>query len=296
MTAVTRLERRLSTLERAVVETVAYSDVFDFPLTVEELWRALPVVATSEEVLAALRRLDSLVSGAPPYYTLAGRGSLVATRARRAEASARLMRSAERYGRTIAQLPFVRMVAVTGALAVENSEDGDDVDYLIVTSPGRVWLGRMLTMAVVRLAKLRGVTLCPNYLLAETALVLPERDLYTARELLQMRPVAGPDVYQRMLVANAWCLGLLPNWEPDSPAEGERRNVIQTFAEQILGGRLGDVVERWLLRRKGGELRTQAATSEAVFDETMCKGHFDAHRERLQKALAQRLASMGVEP
>jgi hypothetical protein len=278
------------------VETVAYSDVFDFPLKAEEVWQALPVVATSEEVLAALQRLDGLVSQVPPYYTLAGRESLVATRARRAQTSAPLMRLAEHYGRLIGRLPFVRMVAVTGALAVENSDDSDDVDYLIVTAPGRVWLARALTMAVVRLAKLRGVTLCPNYLLAETALALPERDLYTARELLQMRPVAGLDVYQRMFVANAWCFGLLLNWEPDTPAEAGRHDVIQTFVELILGGRLGDVVERGLLRRKGSELRAQAATSEAVFDETMCKGHFDAHRERLQSALAQRLALMGVEP
>ena len=70
-----------------------------------------------------------------------------------------------------------------------------------------------MTMVVVRLAALRGVTLCPNYLLAESALALPDRDVYTARELLQMRADrAAQDVYERMLAANAWWRDLLPNW------------------------------------------------------------------------------------
>jgi hypothetical protein len=56
-------------------------------------------------------------------------------------------------------------------------------------------------------------------------------------------------------------------------------------------------MERWLLRRKGGELRARAGGgSEAVFDETQCKGHFDAHGARLRQALSSRLRRLGVEP
>jgi hypothetical protein len=296
VTAVARVPAALSLLERAVIESVAYSDVFDYPLTLEEIRRGLPVGASPVEVMAALEAVRDFVAAGTSHHALVGREALVETRARRAAASRRLMRRAFFYGRLIARLPFVRMVTVTGSLAVDNAEDGDDIDYLIATASGRVWLARALTMGVVRLASLRGLTLCPNYLLAETALELPERDAYTARELLQTRPVAGYAVYSRMLAANAWCAELLPNWQPDASPPDERLGLLKRLGEAVLGGRLGDALERWFLRRKGRELNALAgANGEVVFNEDVCKGHFDAHRARLESELARRLARLGVE-
>src|SRR5205085_8843103 len=101
------------------------------------------------------------------------------------------------YGHIMGGLPFVRMVAVTGALAMDNIADGD-VDYLVVTEPGRLWLCRALIVGLVRVAALRGTELCPNYFLSERALVLHERNLFIAHEVAQMVPVAGLETYQRM--------------------------------------------------------------------------------------------------
>jgi hypothetical protein len=296
VTVAARAPARLSALERAVVETVAYSDVFDFPLTLEEIHRGLPVAATGAEVVAALEAAGDFVTCGSRFYVLAGREGLLETRIRRQQASKRTMRQADAWGQLIARVPFVRMVTVTGSLAVDNAEDGDDVDYLVVTAPGRVWLARALTIAIVRLAGLRGLTLCPNYVLAETALALPERDVYTARELLQMRPVAGHDVYARMLAANAWCAELLPNWRLDSVRVVESRGVLTRLGEAVLGGRLGNALERWLLHSKGRELSDRGAgNGEAMFTAEVCKGHFDAHRARLEAELALRLSRLGLD-
>jgi hypothetical protein len=282
-----------TSLERAVFEAVAYADVFDFPVTLEEVLQALPATARRAdlaEVMAPAGSLAGLVGAAGRFYVLAGRESLIEVRRRRAEASGGLMRRGVRYGSLIARLPFVRLVAITGSLAVENAEAVDDVDYLIVTAKGRLWLTRALTMLVVRLAGLRGLTLCPNYLLSESALALRERDLYTARELLQMRLVGGQEVYARMLAENAWTRELLPNWDVAIETEKEPRSLPARLGERLLGGRLGDALERSLQRRKGGELRAQAGDKdEAEFNEDVCKGHFDAHRARLRDALAERM-------
>jgi hypothetical protein len=208
------------------------------------------------------------------------------------------MKTARSYGGVIARLPFVRMIAVTGSLAVDNAEAGDDVDYLIVTAPGRLWLTRTLVMAVVRFAALRGVTLCPNYLISESALALPQRDVYTARELAQMAPVTGFDTYDRMLAANEWYTAFLPNVAP--PAHGVESNDGRARssgrAERVLGARVFDKVEGWLMRRKARELRVQAGENpETRFDESMCKGHMDAYQSRTATAVARRLRELGVE-
>jgi hypothetical protein len=297
MTVEVRVQLTLSVLDRAVVESVAYSDVFDYPVTLEEIRRSLPIIATDADVEASLQAVRHYVSSGSPYYVLAGREALAETRARRAEASRRLLRRAGFYGRLIARLPFVRMVAVTGSLAVDNAEEDHDIDYMIVTAPGRVWLARALSIVVVRFAALRGLTLCPNYVLSQSALTLPERDAYTARELLQMRVLAGHGVYAHLLERNAWWFDLLPNWRPAVSNGETKRGLVRRLGEWLLGGSLGDALERRLLRRKGAELRAQAeGNAEAVFDETVCKGHFEGHRARLEASLTERLARLGLLP
>ncbi len=288
-----------SSLERGILEVVAYADVFDFPVTLDEITKALPMAAAKPEVEAALANsgpLTGQVNLAGRFYVLVGQEHLVEVRKRRHESSERLIRTATGYGSLISELPFVRMVAVTGSLAVENADAGDDIDYLIVTTKGRLWLARAMAILIVRLAGLRGVTLCPNYMLSESVLALSERDSYTARELLQMRPIAGHDVYERMLAENEWWRDLLPNWDASIEPTKRRRSFVARLGEVIMGGKKGDALERWLLQRKGNELRAKAGdNSETVFGADICKGHFESHRARLQGALAQRLRRMETQ-
>jgi hypothetical protein len=201
-------------LERAIVEAVAYADVFDYPLTADEVHRYLNGVTASRAgvraTLANGRLVPRLLSHAGRYYCLRGREAVIETRRERARLSATYWRRALGYGRLIAGLPFVRLVAVTGALAMDNVAD-DDVDYMIITEPGRLWSCRALVVAVVRWAALGGITLCPNYFLSENALVLSERSLFTAHEVAQMVPLAGWDTYDTFRRLNRWTERFLPN-------------------------------------------------------------------------------------
>src|SRR5512134_2299518 len=170
------------TTETAIMRAVLYADVFDYPLTVEEIHRYSVGVSTSlDEVRSLLRSsawLAAQLQCVGQFFMLAHRHPLAAVRSLRTGHASKLWKAAHWWGGLIAHLPFVRMVAVTGALAVNNAVAGDDVDFLIVTAPGRVWLSRAFTIAIVRLARLGGARLCPNYLLAETALAQDRRDLF----------------------------------------------------------------------------------------------------------------------
>src|SRR5438309_4176572 len=176
----------------------------------------------------------------------------VETRRARASTAAGYWRRAVRYGHLIGNLPFVRMVAVTGALAMDNVADGD-IDYLVITEPGRLWLCRALVVGLVRMAAVRGVELCPNYFLSEQALVLSERNLFTAHEVAQMVPLTGIETYQRLRVLNRWTDTYLPN------ANGHPRRIAPIeprphrtprIVERALRRRLRSPFEHWEMARK----------------------------------------------
>ena len=300
-------------VEAAILRAILYADVFDYPLTEDEIHRYLCGEAVSPESVRAKLTSSEWLAGRLSHvgnlYALAGRESLIKLRAARADASARLWPMARRFGALLAHLPFVRMVAVTGALAVNNAQanddgvaNGDDIDYLIVTTPGRVWLARAMTIAVVRLARLCNVALCPNYLLAETHLAQDQRDLFIAHELAQMIPLAGHEAYWRMRAANGWAADFLPNAatiprpETDSAPRGFGR-LMQGGAERSLSGFVGEALERWERRRKLRKFQPQLdqPRSAAVLDESRVKGHFDDYGWEALRRYAARCAKYGIE-
>src|SRR5207302_681992 len=192
---------------RGILQAVAYADIFDYALTVDEAHRYLVGAPTSRGtvrgVLTSSKLIPRVLNRSGRYLTLVGREATIETRRRRAAVSSAYWRRAIRYGRLIGGLPFVRMVAVTGGLAMDNVAD-DDIDYMVVTAPGRLWLCRALVVGLVRAAELRGVTLCPNYFLSERALALDEQNLFTAHEVTQMVPLTGSPIYERFRALNQW--------------------------------------------------------------------------------------------
>jgi hypothetical protein len=295
---VTQRSRGLDTLDLAVVETLAYADVFDWPLSAAEIYRYLPIAAELDDVENTLgsEHLSAIVTAIGSFHVLRGREHLVADRQHKAARSALLWTQAARYGRIVASLPWVRLVAVTGSLAVGAATDEADIDLFVVTADDRLWLARAMTIGVAKVAararSTRGLRLCPNYFLTATALDLPERDVYTAHELAQLVPLFGPRAYRELLERNAWYRDLLPNHAgytgPVAELGGRRVN---PGVERLLANPLVDRLERWERRRKIARLSAQA-TGETRFDETICKGHFEGYRERVLDALAGRMAAL----
>jgi len=282
-------------LLRSVFHTLAYSDVFDYPLTAGEIYRYLTWPdASLEDVTRALEDED-LFTRVGDYYTLRGREGIVVIRQRRAEVAKRLWPRAVRYGRILARLPFVRMVAVTGSLAMDNTDEDKDVDYMIVAAPNHLWTCRALSILIARFAKLEGVRLCPNYLVTTNALELQERSLYVAHELAQMIPLSGMEIYFRMCRLNSWITDYLPNAfvvsgmpQGVSPIPG--RSMVQRVLEVFLSLPIGNWLEKWEMDRKIARLsREQSASFESYFSADVCKGHIDRHGENLVTALAVRL-------
>jgi hypothetical protein len=282
----------------AILRTLTYADLFDYAMTPDEVFRYLiGVHASRAEVEAALddhSRLDGHIARVDGLLTLPQRHALVAARARLQAAARRQFPRARFYARVLAYVPFVRMVAITGGLAMENARDGDS-DYFIVTEPGRLWLVRGLAVALVRMARLFGDRLCPNMLLSANALALSDQNLYTAHEVVQMIPLYGLGLYRRMRALNEWTHAFLPNAHNLDVANVEHPlnrvgSWLKRVVERVLDSRIGDRIERWEMQRKIAKLSRQIpkGADDVIFSKDACRGFFSGHRRRVLTEFAAR--------
>jgi hypothetical protein len=296
----------MNVLSEAILQTVIYSDIFDYPLSAHEIQRYLSgLEASLDEVITALGS-NSAVRQAGVYYVLPGRQNIVEIRIQREKRSKELLPTALRYGRVLGRLPFIRMVALTGSLAVMNISGDEDLDYMLVTAPGRLWIARAFALLFNRFVKLFGHTICPNLILSENALEWSKHDLYSARELCQMIPVTGLDIYRRLMESNQWVGEFLPNayseaggaWHsqgapPHSQKRtltGTRASAFQKFLEFMLSSELGNRFEQWEMNRKIARFSTQEGFGEeTLFNADVCQGNFDHHGKWTRETMQQRL-------
>jgi hypothetical protein len=284
------------TICQAIRQAVTYADVFEYPLNAKEIYRYLPGIkvdfTTVEEML---KQHNNILSCQEGYYTLPGREALVNIRKKRELIASRLWPHALYYGERISNLPFVRMVAVTGALAMNNVENDADVDYFIVTEPGHVWLTRAMILALGRFSNRQGIVLCPNYIVSQRAMVFPDKNLYAAHELAQMIPLTGMAVYDEICRQNTWVFEILPNSEGASLAPGPQSSEKpRSLTSPILEGLFNTPPFRWLegweMRRKIPKLQhEQSFSGESEFSADVCKGHMNRHQNRTDRAFEDRL-------
>lgn len=296
-------------IEAAILRTVLYADIFNFALCVPEIHRFLihnqPVdhIATIQNALDRSSYLQPLLISQQGYIALHNRAGNITRRIERDAIYQSKITRTYRYGRWLAHIPFVRMVALTGAWAVGNpAHERDDFDYLLVTQPGRVWLARLLAVVLVRVVRLQGYEICPNYVLASDQLHQDRHDLYMAHELAQMTALYGHDVYETMMQANHWLMLYMANTtaQPMPPASTLPHFKLKQWAERLLSGAWGDALEHWEYRRKQRKFVNQMQyiqpiEADAKIDSGHVKGHFQDHGQRVLKQYQARLATYGLE-
>ena len=208
-----RASGRNAEVDRAILRTVLYASLFQAPLTVTQLHRALMDVGVDRiEIRGRLRRsfLRERLAFTGEYVFLRGREACLDLHRERRRRTAELLEAHRPLLRMVAGFPFVRLLALSGACAHDNATDSD-VDVFLVVRRGRAW-SVFLALMILSKALGRRRTLCVNYLVDEDGLALPEHDLFTAAEIVGLRPLAGGPSYLQFVEANAWVAERFPNF------------------------------------------------------------------------------------
>jgi hypothetical protein len=201
--------------ELAVLRSVIYASLFDYPLTLAQLHGTLVEVEADAAQVEAWWRHSDLLQAAVEHrdglYFPAGRSDLIDTRTRREALSRDLLDRDQRVIALVSRMPFVRMVAVSGSLAHLNAERSADLDLFVITAPHRVW---SVTLSVLIVARLLGwrKRMCLNYVISEQALRIAPADLFAANQIIHLRPIVGHDVFARLVDANPFVRKFYPNF------------------------------------------------------------------------------------
>ena len=197
--------------------SVIYHDLFDYPLNFQDLikWH-------SGKNATTIKRTGKVTSKRG-FYFLEGREGLIYKKLLRKRISAKKIKIADNAAKILSFVPGVKMVAVTGSLAMENSSEDSDIDLMIVTKRGLLWTTRLLAYTAVRLFGIQTRNpgmgeqknkLCLNIWLDERDLNWPkgDRNIYTAHEIAQIIPIVNKGrTYEMFLMENKWILNFWPN-------------------------------------------------------------------------------------
>ena len=257
-------------LPAAIYKTIEYAKLFQYPLRSDELRERLFDIEVDE---ATFRRvLDSL--------HLEPDAHLLKLRAEREKISDAAVREVQPHLRTLASMPFVRMIAFSGSTAHRNMTSMEDVDLFIIVEDGKLWT---LFLCAVVWAKIKGLRkrLCMNYLISDAALPLLETDLFTAQQAASLKPIFGKSMYDRFIGANPFIRRRFPNFDSrrhrEMYPEIEVGRGKQVF-ERVLRGpvRILELLSRLVLGPHLSRKRTRE--SEVCLDTRRLKLHLRSHK------------------
>ena len=216
---------RVSELQKDIIKTLAYADIFDFPLKDEEIFKWL--ISSSNIPLTSFKKTlkemtdKGVLDQQGDYYCLPGKEKNLKTRQARTKFSQVKLILAQKAAQKLSWLPTLKMVGVTGALAMGNCEEDDDIDFIVITAANRLWFSRMILYLIspvlgIKRRKPREKVvkdkICFNLFLDENHLRINPQNLFLAHEICQIKPLLNKDnTYEKFLWENRWVSNFLPN-------------------------------------------------------------------------------------
>jgi hypothetical protein len=217
-------------MQENILQTLIYADLFDYPLTVEEIYQRLHHKKTTiDQVETGLKKLlnQGKLKKTGQLYFLPEKKKNVRLRKKTNKISQQKAKKAKQLAQLLKIIPTIQLVGLTGSVAAGNAEEGDDLDFLIITSAGWLWLTRFLVTGLFTIFGLRRRPgdeeyknkVCLNLFLDNGHLnaFAQKQNLFLAYELILMQPLwEKKQTYKKLLATNLWVKKYLPNavnWE-----------------------------------------------------------------------------------
>jgi predicted nucleotidyltransferase len=250
-------EIELCLISQSVIRTLLYFDIFHYPITLDELYEYCNgYPSTKKEIEKRLLTLENLgfISRKGVFYYIKthNMSALVENRVRGNKEAEKLLKLSRSFSKFISCFPFVKGICLSGSLSKGYADKQSDIDYFIVTEPGRLWIARTLLILFKKLFLFNSKKyFCVNYFVDTNSLEIPDKNLFVATELVSILPAANQELYQRLRCANLWVRQYLPNNTlrvNKYDTLPENRNLLKRLIEKLFEDKFGDKVDDFFFR------------------------------------------------
>lgn len=293
-------------LHRSIIKTMAYYDIFNYPLKAEEVFSFLPTNGVSrKEVYDALNELvaRAKIFRFGDFYSMQEKQELISRRVTGNQKASTYLTIAKERAQFIARFPFVRAVMASGSLSKGYMDDKSDLDFFVVTHPGRLWIARTLLVLYKRIFLMNSHKFfCVNYFVDTEHLEIEEKNIFTATELATVIPLYGADHYRNLIASNLWVKKFFPNFlsrsldnvpeEKIGTGKGILEGVINVFA-----GSAANKLFMFFTQRRWNKLykRSYAASDFNIAFKTkthVSKNHPNHYQRKVIELYNQKLSDL----
>ena len=304
-----------ATCYRSLLATLAWFDIFDYPLTVTELseYRYSFIQELRHDFFSITDIFSAVTHGdieeKDGYLFLKGRGEIVETRKRRYRLAEKKFRRAIRVTSFLRILPSVRCVAVCNSLAFSNADTESDIDFFVIVQPKMLWVTRFFAVSMLALFGMRprenvhADTICMSFFLSEktlnlSTLRLGSSDTYLPYWIASLVPLfdAG-GVFEKFWKENKWIFQQLPHVQPKSFCDERgcvRRGKWNNFLSPLLSflNPLTKFLQsRWLPK----DIREMANKDcRVMVSDDILKFHTNDRRDFFQQKFEERLRALNI--
>lgn len=296
----------MSTLEAAILKTVAYFDIFDYSLTSFEVWQYLEEKTTLSEVENILQSKTLPLKEKYGFFFLPKRESIVSIRQERYRVTEQKIKKLKRRLHLIQWLPGIRLICVANSIGAHNLRQQSDSDLFIITRTGYLWWVKLWATIILQVTRLRPTasrsadTLCLSFLVDDNNLDLSmcrlKQDRYFTYWLTGLTPLYGDaSLYEELCVANGWLKTELPNWSVPNATSAYRFKSKQTSTVQP------SAFQQWLerqsqtLQRRIMSPQLQALANhdtQVIITDHILKLHTSDRRPYFQTEFSKRLSKL----
>jgi len=297
----------LSDLEKAIISTIIYFDIFNYPLTSLEVYKYLlwPTGKKADVSLFEIKRmletsplLKKRIQTKQGFYFLTGRETIISRRKQRYLIAEKKLLRARKFIKLLSKLPFVQTIHICNSLSYSNSREDSDIDLAIVCQPNAIWLTRILAVTLMELLGQRPSDekmknkICLSFYVSDDNLDLENYqsecpDIHFIFWQSQFLPI-----YQRnknsFSESNAWSRKYLPN-QISQTANNRRaiyhdsktKRICENMLCRFLKNYLNKSAKKYQLKILPTKLKVanQQPTTDVVLENNILKLHANDRRQ-----------------
>ncbi len=206
-----------------ILNTLKYSFIFNFPLSVLEIHKYLISkekieIKEIENFLMELYKEKKVVKKENIYSLLGAKNIWFTSKVKSEKSFEKILQKTKKDLFLLKLFPFIKFIGLTGSVSAKNIKANSDIDLFTITSKNTVWFTRFFVVLYLKIIRKYKKVYCANIYINEKDLEWESKNIYIANEIARLYPIINKQkTYEKFIYKNKWIFEYLKNLEDYLP-------------------------------------------------------------------------------